>query len=107
VAKEIVADLRPWIEREKAAHIRRAVEMGKRGFERIGRLWDAEKPVDPKRENFAASSLDKHDEIIRRSLGMNEEDQSKGTGKLAPLSIYSRQAIILVNSRGVSPSESG
>ena len=68
-AKQVVEDLRPWIELEKAEHIRRAVTMAKRGLERIGKLWDAEQPIDPKRENLAASSLDKHDEIVRRNLG--------------------------------------
>jgi DNA-binding transcriptional regulator YhcF (GntR family) len=48
VAKQVVEDLHPWIQREKEEHIRRAVGMGKRGFERIGKLWDAEEPVDPK-----------------------------------------------------------
>ena len=46
VTKQVVEELRPWIEREKSEHIRRAVAMGKRGFERIGKLWDAEEPVD-------------------------------------------------------------
>jgi hypothetical protein len=41
VAKQIVEDLRPWIEREKAEHIKRAVAMGKRGCEWIERMWDA------------------------------------------------------------------
>jgi hypothetical protein len=29
----------------------------KRGFERIGKLWDAQQSIDPKAENPAASSL--------------------------------------------------
>jgi hypothetical protein len=73
-----VEELRPWIEREKSEHIRRAIAMGKRGFERIGKLWDGEEPVDPKCESLAASSLDKHDETIRRNLGMdNDEEQGE------------------------------
>jgi len=67
--------------------------MGKRGFERIGKLWDGEEPVDPKCESLAASSLDKHDEIIRRNLGMSDEEQ-RGSGVVSPLSIYSRQTVI-------------
>src|SRR5713101_8454160 len=35
VAKQVVEDLRPWIQSEKEEHIRRAVTMGKRGFGRI------------------------------------------------------------------------
>jgi DNA-binding transcriptional regulator YhcF (GntR family) len=75
VAKEIVEDLRPWIQRETAEHIKRAVAMGKRGFERIERLWDEKEPVDPKQESFAAATLDRHDDIVRRNLGMNDEER--------------------------------
>src|SRR5437773_1439811 len=60
--KEMMAQLQPWIEREKAEHIKRAVAMGKRGFERIERLWDEKDAVDPKREQFASSALDKREE---------------------------------------------
>jgi hypothetical protein len=75
VAKEIVEDLRPWIQRQKAEHIKRAVAMGKRGFERIERLWDEKEPVDPKQESFAAATLNRHDDIVRRNLGMNDEER--------------------------------
>ena len=68
--------------------------MGKRGFERIGKLWDGEKPVDPKSENLAASSLDKHDEIIRRNLGMDNDEEQRGCGVVSPLSICSKQTVI-------------
>src|SRR5262249_33714294 len=98
VAKHVVEELRPWIEREKSEHIRRAVTMGKRGFERIGKLWDGEEPVDPKAESLAASSLDKHDEIIRRNLGMNDEEQ-RGSGVVSPLSVYSKPWVIAVATR--------
>src|SRR5262249_10009056 len=101
VTKQVVEELRPWIEREKSEHIRRAVMMGKRGVERIGKLWDGEEPVDPKSENLAASSLDKHDEIIRRNLGMNDEVQ-RGSGVVSPLSIYSRQTVIAIRTKADS-----
>jgi len=47
-------ELQPWIEREKEEHVKRAVAMGKRGFERIGRLWDESDAVDPQQEQFAS-----------------------------------------------------
>jgi hypothetical protein len=46
VARQVIADLQPWIEREKAEHIKRAVRMARRGFEPIERLWDAAEAVD-------------------------------------------------------------
>ena len=71
-AKQVMAELQPWIEREKAEHVRRAVRMAKRGFERIERLWDEQEAADCKSESLTAATLDKHDAIIRRNLGMNE-----------------------------------
>jgi hypothetical protein len=68
VAEQVMADLQPWIEQEKAKHVRRI----KRGFERIEKVWDENEPCSPKEESLAAATLDKHDAIIRRNLGMNE-----------------------------------
>ena len=70
----VIEELQPWMQREKEAHIRRAVTMGKRGFERIEKLWDANEPVDPREESLAAATLDKHDGIVRRNLGMSEDE---------------------------------
>jgi hypothetical protein len=67
-----MAELQPWIEREKAEHIRRAVSTAKRGFERIEKLWDENESPEARAETLAAATLDKHDAIIRRNLGMNE-----------------------------------
>ena len=67
-----MAELQPWIEREKAEHIRRIVAIAKRGFRRIEKLWDETEAADSKAESLAAATLDKHDAIIRRNLGMTE-----------------------------------
>ncbi len=106
VAKQVVESLQPWIEREKSEHIRRAVAMGKRGFERIGKLWDTEEPIDPKQESLTASSLDKHDEIIRRNLGMND-GEPRSSGVLSPLSVFSGQTVIAVHTKADSSAPPG
>jgi DNA-binding transcriptional regulator YhcF (GntR family) len=72
VATQVIAELQPWIEREKAEHIKRIVAIAKRGFRRIEKLWDETEVADSKAESLAAATLDKHDAIIRRNLGMNE-----------------------------------
>ena len=54
--KQVAEDLQPWIQREKAEHIKRSVTMGKRGFERIEKLWDEREPLDSKQESFAAKA---------------------------------------------------
>jgi hypothetical protein len=33
---------------------------------------ERKQPIDPKQESLAAATLDRHDEIVRRNLGMNE-----------------------------------
>jgi hypothetical protein len=77
-AKQVVEGSRPWIEREKAEHIRCAVAMGKRGYERIDRMWDENASLEVRDENLAGATLDKHDAIIRRNLGMNETGDGSG-----------------------------
>jgi hypothetical protein len=72
VATQVISELQPWIEREKAEHIRRIVAIAKRGFRRIEKLWDETEVADSKAESLAAATLDKHDAIIRRNLAMNE-----------------------------------
>jgi hypothetical protein len=71
-AKQFMAELQPWIEREKAEHIKRIVAIAKRGFRRIEKLWDENAVPEARAESLAAATLDKHDAIIRRNLGMNE-----------------------------------
>ena len=85
VATQVIADLQPWIEREKVEHIKRAVQMAKRGFERIEKLWDEREAVDCKAENLTAATLDRHDTIIRRNLGMNESPDKSSAVNLAVL----------------------
>ena len=84
-AKEVMEELRPWIEQQKAEHTRRAVNMAKRGFERIEKVWDENEPCSPKEESLAAATLDKHDAIIRRNLGMNETSTGSGSLNVAVL----------------------
>jgi hypothetical protein len=68
-----------------------------RCFDRIGKLWDREEPIDPKNENLAASSLDKHDKIIRRNLGMNDEERPMSSFNLNVLT--GGRALVQVNQK--------
>ena len=65
MAENALADIRPWIEGGKVNHIRRIVEAGKRGVERIEKLWNDNEPNDPRDESFAAASLERHDTMVR------------------------------------------
>jgi hypothetical protein len=53
--------------------------MGKGGYEPMGRLWDQEESVDAKQEHFASSALDKHDSIVRRNLGMSDNQPASSS----------------------------
>ena len=46
--------------------------IAKRGFRRIEKLWDENAVPEARAESLSAATLDKHDAIIRRNLGMNE-----------------------------------
>jgi len=65
-------------DRERAEHIKRAVGMGKRGYERIERMWDENAFVEVRDESLAAATRDKHDTIIRPNLGINETRDGSG-----------------------------
>jgi hypothetical protein len=78
-AKQLMAELQPWIEREKAEHVQRVVRIVKRGFQRIEELWDSSALPEARAESLVASALDKHDQIIRRNLGMNETQVGSGS----------------------------
>jgi hypothetical protein len=62
------------------------VEAGKRGVERIEKIWEDHEPSDPRNESFAAASLDRHDTIIRRNLGMSDNDRPMSPLNLSVLS---------------------
>ena len=74
MAENTLAELKPWIEQQRAHHLRKIVQAGRHGVERIETLWDDNEPSNPKFESFAAAALDRHDNIVRRNLGMNDSD---------------------------------
>jgi len=92
-AKQFMAELRPWIEQQKAEHIRRAVNMAKRGFQRIEKLWDENAVPEARAESLTAATLDKHDAIIRRNLGMSETQGGSGTLNLDVLVAGGRRIV--------------
>ena len=65
--------------------------MGRRGYERIERLWDEREAVDPKQEQFASSALDKHDTIVRRNLGMSDKQPPLASLNLKVLTLIVTQ----------------
>lgn len=90
VALRLTKELQPWIEKEKRAHIQRAVRRSKRALKRLDGIadgYDIEHPktggiihipLGPKDEMLMATSEDKYDGIIRRNLGMNDSTGLSG-----------------------------
>lgn len=97
VAKTLMKELEPWIEKEKRAHILRAVKRSKRAFKRIDALTEGYETQDaktgnvvallptPKDEMMFANAEDKYDGIIRRNLGMSEGSALGGSLSLRVL----------------------
>ena len=63
--------------REGRAH-QASRKHGKARFERIEKLWGENESPEARSETLAAATLDKHDAIIRRNLGMNETQGGTG-----------------------------
>jgi hypothetical protein len=73
---ETLKDLEPWIEEQRAVHVKAIVGLSRKGLARLESLYDKAKPKAAKDEQFAAAAMEKHDQIIRRNLGMGDN----GTG---------------------------
>lgn len=113
MAERITKELQPWIEKEKTAHIKRAMKRSKRAFKRLSRVskgfqvYDAKRGelVDcepgPKDEMHIATAEDKWDGIVRRTLGMSD---SGGLSGSLSLNILTGSAAIQVNATPAEPS---
>lgn len=90
MATKITKELQPWIEKEKRAHIKRAIKRAKAGFKRLDRVADGYEVYDskagrlvacetnPKDEMNIAAAEDKWDGIVRRTLGLSDSAGSLG-----------------------------
>lgn len=79
--------------------------MGKRGFKRIERLWDENEAVDPKQEQFASAALDKHDTIVRRNLGLSENQPAMSSLDLNVLAGRGRTLIAIEQQPNQTPEQ--
>jgi len=104
-AKQVITELQPWIEREKAEHVRRIVAIAKRGFQRIEKIWDENVVPEARAESLVAATLDKHDTIIRRNLGMNEAPSGQGALNLNILTNHSAVEVVAPFPTTPSPGE--
>lgn len=67
-------DLAPWIERMRADHVKYIVGLSQKALKRLDLLFETKPPAAPKDEQFSAAAIEKHDSIIRRNLGMSEQN---------------------------------
>jgi hypothetical protein len=100
-----MAELQPWIEREKAEHVKRIVTIAKRGFQRIEKIWDENAVPEARTESLVAATLDKHDTIIRRNLGMNEAPPAEPALNLNILTNHSAVQLVASVPTVSSPAE--
>jgi hypothetical protein len=74
--EKTLKDLAPWIERMRADHIKYIVQLSRKALGRVDQIFATKPPAAPKDESFAAQAIDKHDAIIRRNLGMGEQNST-------------------------------
>jgi hypothetical protein len=115
VAKSLMDDLAPLLEREKRAQIKRALKRSKRGQRRLDKIASGYQVVEPKTgavvtlelgpkdEMYLASAEDKYDNILRRNLGMNDNQLPGGAFNV---SILTNHAAVQVNAPNDLPNES-
>lgn len=114
VARKLMDDLQPFIEREKRAQIKRAITRSKHGQKRLSSVakgyqrFDAKSgevvdlTPDPKDEMHIASAEEKYDAIIRRNLGMSDDKQAGG---MISLRVLAGSAAIQVNQQPNEPAQ--
>src|SRR5207237_9271807 len=93
VAKQIVEDLRTWIEHEKAEHINALLRWESAVLNGSETLWDERAP-EVRSESLAAPTLDKHDSIIRCNLWFSAKEGGSASLNLAPLT--GRRTVIAI-----------
>lgn len=105
VSKSMLAELQPWIEKEKRHHIKRAIKRSKAAFKRLDRVAEGYQVYDAKREQLVncettpkdemaiANAEEKYDSIIRRTLGMNE---GSGIGGSLSVQVLTNQAAVSI-----------
>src|SRR6266576_6849289 len=72
--EKTLKDLAPWIEEMRASHVKYIVGLSQKALKRLDTLFESKEPAAPKDEQFSAAAIEKHDSIIRRNLGMSEQN---------------------------------
>jgi len=92
-AAQTLKDLAPWIEEQRAVHVRHIVGLSRKALVRLDDLFNQNKPDSPKDEQFSAAAIEKHDTIIRRNLGMSDNGSGSNTLNIGVLVGGGRQVV--------------
>jgi len=107
VGKQLRADLQnslaPWLEREKAKHVRTQVHRAKRALKQIDSHVQPTVSLSPKDSAFIARAADQWDTIARRNLGMNDGSPTAGSLNLNILTNHSAVQINPSTGTGTEP----
>ncbi len=94
LAQQLTDSLAPWIEREKTRHIKAQVKRSKLALKQLDdNHLKPEIILNPKDSSFVAKTAETWDNIMRRSLGMND---SVPTGTGLTLNVLTNHAAVQV-----------
>ncbi len=79
LTKHLTDSLQPWIEREKVRHVRTQTKRAKLALRQLDYHIKPDLVLNPKDSSFIAKTAETWDNIMRRSLGMNDNVPT-GTG---------------------------
>ncbi len=79
LTKHLSDTLQPWIEREKVKHVRTQTRRAKLALRQLDHHIKPDLVLNPKDSSFIAKTAETWDNIMRRSLGMNDNVPT-GTG---------------------------
>ncbi len=99
LSQHLTDSLQPWIEREKARHLKNQVKRSKLALTQLDQHIDKEIKLSPKDSSFIAKTAETWDNIMRRTLGMND---SVPAGTSLTLNVLTNDAAVQVKS---SPNE--
>lgn len=95
LTKHLNETLQPWLEKEKTRHIRTQVRRSKLALSQLDQHISKHISLSPKDSSFVAKTAETWDNIMRRSLGMND---SQPVGTNLTLNVLTNHAAVKVES---------
>lgn len=93
LTQHLTDTLQPWLEREKVKHLRTQIHRSKRALKQLDSHIDPAISLTPKDSSFVAKTAETWDNIMRRSLGLNDASPA---GTALTLNVLTNHAAVQV-----------